>query len=523
VHPAKPKNRAMLLDGILTAALLLATVPSAHGISGQKPSCVGSVQGQRFARLEPTGPETRIEASVTIAKKRYRMVALADTTGAARLYGLPEGTTSVRILPSGKAKTLKNSPTCTAPNDTGTLSGTFVSALTKVLKTERVAINVGTAVLVVPIGAFKSALVKISKGATSLDTANPTASGALVIDAGKASFLKPITAEFALTPGTPVTALFLPSGSTASVELQLSVTGPGTVELIKRPPTLTPIVDPTDRNFGEPELGKQTVLSVPTTKAEGFVVFERPIENTTKRNIFLADLSKIPSTSYYYIWPGAIQITSDNDSGQGAFSPDGQQIAFCSRRTGTTEIFLMNRDGSGVTQLTNKIGEGVCQPSWSLDNQTIFFSSELILQTETTVYAIRRDGTQFRRVSKAGLPAWQPNVSPDGKRIVFISGQTPAKPSVWLMSSDGSGEKRISTSEFAESDPVWVYAGQKITFRRDANNNGIFGDGGDQRVIMNPDGTDQTVFSDSGFPGLGGQIQQTYSQWSKGVLYVPAP
>ncbi len=41
---------------------------------------------------------------------------------------------------------------------------------------------------------------------------------------------------------------------------------------------------------------------------------------------------------------------------EGAFSPDGKLIAFCSDRDGDPDIYLMNADGSNVRQLTNNPG-----------------------------------------------------------------------------------------------------------------------------------------------------------------------
>src|SRR5262249_20907361 len=38
---------------------------------------------------------------------------------------------------------------------------------------------------------------------------------------------------------------------------------------------------------------------------------------------------------------------------EGAFSPDGRLIAFCSDRDGDPDLYVMNADGSGVRQLTN--------------------------------------------------------------------------------------------------------------------------------------------------------------------------
>ena len=48
--------------------------------------------------------------------------------------------------------------------------------------------------------------------------------------------------------------------------------------------------------------------------------------------------------------------TPTNGIGQNwlpVFSPDGARIAFTSNRDGNSEIYVMNRDGSGVRRLTN--------------------------------------------------------------------------------------------------------------------------------------------------------------------------
>ena len=47
-----------------------------------------------------------------------------------------------------------------------------------------------------------------------------------------------------------------------------------------------------------------------------------------------------------------------------AWSEDGSQIAFYSRRDGNAEIYVMNADGSGQTRITHNPGEDV-RPAWS--------------------------------------------------------------------------------------------------------------------------------------------------------------
>ena len=41
------------------------------------------------------------------------------------------------------------------------------------------------------------------------------------------------------------------------------------------------------------------------------------------------------------------------------FSPDGSRIAFMSQRDGNSEIYVMNRNGSGVRRLTNNYGDRI--------------------------------------------------------------------------------------------------------------------------------------------------------------------
>jgi TolB protein len=65
------------------------------------------------------------------------------------------------------------------------------------------------------------------------------------------------------------------------------------------------------------------------------------------------------SSNVYTIRPngsGLTQLTHDTggkiNNGADSWSPDGQEIVFASNRAGAYQLFVMNADGSGVTQLT---------------------------------------------------------------------------------------------------------------------------------------------------------------------------
>ena len=57
------------------------------------------------------------------------------------------------------------------------------------------------------------------------------------------------------------------------------------------------------------------------------------------------------------------------------FSPDGTRVAFSSRRSGHSEVWVSNRDGSQATRLTNFEGGRVGSPCFSADGKSIAFDA----------------------------------------------------------------------------------------------------------------------------------------------------
>lgn len=191
-----------------------------------------------------------------------------------------------------------------------------------------------------------------------------------------------------------------------------------------------------------------------------------------------------------------------------AWSPDGTRIVFQREVPGSyhdTEIFAMNADGSGITRLTNSPGSDEL-PAWSPDGSRIAFISFRDNPTGGTgIFVMNADGTNVQRLTlnpqySDSTPAW----SPDGTRIAFAAVRDGAtQHQLYVMNADGSNLKRLTFGGQFDHGPMWSPDGARIAFtsRRDGNFE-IYvmdSDGGNQRRLTNnPDDDGSPSWSPDG-------------------------
>ena len=118
------------------------------------------------------------------------------------------------------------------------------------------------------------------------------------------------------------------------------------------------------------------------------------------------------------------------------FSPDGKRVAFMSNRSGPTEVWVADSDGSNPEPLTSVDGPLTGCPRWSPDGERIVFQSSEKGHLDVALINVR-GGMSERITSEPGdenVPSW----SGDGQWIYFHSTRS-GQSQVWKARTDGSG------------------------------------------------------------------------------------
>src|SRR5437588_12744630 len=95
---------------------------------------------------------------------------------------------------------------------------------------------------------------------------------------------------------------------------------------------------------------------------------------------------------------------------------DKPQLLIVSSRTGNAEIFLVNADGGGATNLTQSKAES-SYPAWSPDGRMIAFASNR--DGSMNIYVMDARGGAVKQLTKGNEVNRCPTWSADGKKIIF--------------------------------------------------------------------------------------------------------
>jgi WD40 repeat protein len=140
--------------------------------------------------------------------------------------------------------------------------------------------------------------------------------------------------------------------------------------------------------------------------------------------------------------PALQRIGAPTEQNSGArISPDGSSIVFESMRTGSTEIWAGNVDGSNPRQLTHFGGPVTGSPAWSPDGKRIAFDSRA--EGRPHIYVVAATGGSPERITDVLAENYIPSWSRDGQWIYFSSSRS-GPVEVWRQPAAGGPAEQIT-------------------------------------------------------------------------------
>jgi len=203
----------------------------------------------------------------------------------------------------------------------------------------------------------------------------------------------------------------------------------------------------------------------------------------------------------------------DQGSGTAAdpdWSPDGSRVAFTYLR----DVYTINADGTGLTDVTNTPSVAERHPNWSPDGSEIVMTDwasnghidvvnadgtnfhvlkadilpthpvwspdynsivyDALVDGKQQLVAINSDGTGHQVLTSGSDTFAQADFSPDGTKIAFMRGPSPSH-TIWVMNADGSNPYPITGAGPADSrEPSWSPDGTQIAFQSGTSNWNVY-------------------------------------------------
>ena len=174
---------------------------------------------------------------------------------------------------------------------------------------------------------------------------------------------------------------------------------------------------------------------------------------------------------------------------EATISTDGRKIVFTSMRDGDLDIYTMDANGRRVRRLTTELGyDG--GPFFSRDGKQIVYrayhpkteaevarykqrlAENLIEPNVFEIWVMNSDGSNKRQVTSLKAASFAPYFFPDGRRIIFASNVNDSRGrnfDLYVINVDGTGLERITYDESFDGFPMFSPDGKLLVFASNRN------------------------------------------------------
>jgi hypothetical protein len=199
--------------------------------------------------------------------------------------------------------------------------------------------------------------------------------------------------------------------------------------------------------------------------------------------------------------PGSALIASTRMQLVPQYSPDGTRVAFQSTRSGTSEIWLADADGSNLVKLTSFNGPLTGAPSWCNDGRRIAFDSRASGVSAIYVVDVLEGDPHRLEASRTNLslPVWSDDcrwifasdgraalyrvpasggaaevftgkrayrAAVSGERVIF-NGATPNGVELWSRPADGGAESALEGMPHLKYSDSWTVTRRGVYYTQD--------------------------------------------------------
>ncbi len=187
--------------------------------------------------------------------------------------------------------------------------------------------------------------------------------------------------------------------------------------------------------------------------------------------------------------------------------PNGGRIAFTCTRGDYNQLCMINRDGTGLAQLTDMEASNY-YPTFTPDGGSLLFSSNR--NGTFDLYLLLFSEKQLFQITKNIGNVVSPDYSPDGRRIVFANRAADGPTSIWMVNADGLNPHLVYAGANTIVAAAWSPDGERIAYAMSVGIPQEY-----EIFTMDTDGKNHIRLS-QGLNGIGGSID--WSPDSKNIL-----